>query len=108
MTLLGCLSLGCVSFLAACQKKPEAEKQEATGMAESKPAGDPCADISGLTEQEKQTRVANAYVEKSMVEGKYCSNCSFFVSGGPCGTCEIVKGPIKPEGYCTAWTAKKT
>ncbi|RJQ22614.1 MAG: hypothetical protein C4560_02175 [Nitrospiraceae bacterium] len=109
LTLLGCLSLGGVSFLASCQKKPDAEKQGAEGMAKGGPAaGDPCADISGLTEQEKQTRVANSYVGKSTIEGKQCSNCNLFSSGTPCGTCSLVRGPINPDGYCNAWVARKT
>jgi len=89
MTLLGCLSLGGVSFLASCQNKT-----------------DPCADVSGLTEQERQTRVSNGYVGKSTVEGKLCSNCSLFITGKPCGTCSLVKGPINVDGYCTAWIAR--
>lgn len=108
MTLLGCLSLGSISFLASCQRKPKAEKQGTAEMTGGKPAaGDPCNDVSGLSEPERQTRVANQYVGKSAVEGKLCSNCRFFVRGETCGTCEIVKGPINPNGYCTAWAAKE-
>ena len=107
MTLLGCLSLGGVSFLASCQNKTEAERQGATGIAKGEAAaGDPCADVSGLTEQERQTRVSNGYVGKSTVEGKLCSNCSLFITGKPCGTCSLVKGPINVDGYCTAWIAR--
>jgi hypothetical protein len=106
---LGCLSVGCASFLLSCQKKTEAERQGATEMAKGESAaGGPCADVSGLTEQEKQTRVSNAYVGKSTTEGKFCSNCSLFIEGRPCGTCSLVKGPINPDGYCTAWVAKAT
>lgn len=109
LTLLGCLSLGGVSFLPSCQKKPEAARQAAAeGMAKGESsAGDPCSDISGLTEQEKQTRVANSYVGKSTTEDKECDDCRFYSKGEPCGTCELVKGPINPGGYCTAWASRK-
>jgi hypothetical protein len=112
VTLLGCLSLGGISFLASCKNKPETAKQGAAEMAESSPAAkDLCVDVSGLTEQERQTRVTFKYTGKSPVEGKDCDECRFFAQPppeGPCGTCEIVKGPINPNGYCTAWVARKT
>jgi len=109
MTLLGCLSLGGVSFLASCQKKTEVERQGAAGMAKGEAAAaDSCANVSSLNEQEKQTRVSNGYVGKSVIEGKRCSNCSLFIPGKPCGTCSIVKGPINPDGYCTVWVARAT
>jgi len=109
LTLTGCLSLSAISFLASCKKKPEMEQKEHE-MAESKSAsGEPCTDISGLTDEEKQTRIVNHYVDDSTIEGKECDGCSFFIKpalGEPCGTCQIVKGPIDPDGYCTAWVAK--
>ena len=109
MTLLGCLSLGGGSFIVSCQKKTEAERQGASGTEKAKPAsGDPCIDVSGLTEQEKQTRVTNAYVGKSTIKGKECDDCRLFRTGDPCGTCELVKGPINPHGYCTEWVARTT
>lgn len=112
ITLLGCLSLGGISFLASCKNKPETAKQGAEEMAKGDPAaGDLCTDVSGLTGQERQTRVTFEYAGKSPVEGKDCDDCRFFVQPapeGPCGTCEIVKGPINPDGYCTAWVARKT
>jgi hypothetical protein len=108
LTLMGCLSLSAVSFLASCKKKPEMEQKE-PAMEGKSAAGEPCTDISGLTDQEKQTRIVNNYVDDSTIEGKECDGCSFFIkpaSGNPCGTCQIVKGPIDPDGYCTAWVAK--
>ncbi len=103
MTLLGCLSISGISFLSSCQKK------QGTGRVEA--AGDPCTDVSGLTEKERKTRDTYEYVGKSTVTGKYCSNCRLYKepdSGNPCGTCRIVKGPINPDGYCTAWVAQET
>jgi len=107
---MGCLSLSAVSFLASCKKKTEMEQKE-PAMAEGKSAsGEPCTDISGLTDEEKQTRIVNHYVDDSMMEGKECNNCRFFiqpVAGNPCGTCQIIKGPIDPDGYCNAWVAQE-
>jgi len=106
LTLMGCLSLSTISLLASCKKKPEMEKQKEAETAEGK---EPCTDISGPTDQEKQTRTVNHYVDDSTIEGKECEGCSFFIKpafGDPCGTCQIVKGPIDPDGYCNAWVAK--
>jgi hypothetical protein len=110
LTVMGCLSLSAISLLASCKKKPEMEKEKGVTMEEGKSTSkEPCTDISGLTDQEKQTRIVNHYVGDSTIEGKECDGCSFFIKPAfedPCGTCQIVKGPIDPDGYCTAWVAK--
>lgn len=70
---------------------------------------DPCADLSKLTEEEKQTRKEFEYVAKSPYPEKLCDNCEFWLNpaeGEFCGGCEIMEGPINPKGYCTAWVAK--
>lgn len=38
-----------------------------------------------------------------------CSNCTHFCPGSSAkakGTCEVVKGPISPHGWCLAWAPK--
>jgi len=110
-TLLGFLSLGSISFLSSCKNTPETAKQEAAEMEKGHlAAGDPCTDVSGLTEQERQTRITFKYVGKSPDAERDCDDCRFFTqpSGGPCGTCEIVRGPINPDGTCTAWSARES
>jgi hypothetical protein len=72
----------------------------------SKTDEDPCADLSKLTEEEKQTRKDFQYIAKSQFPDKLCSNCELWLTpeaGKTCGGCEIMEGPINPNGYCTAW-----
>jgi hypothetical protein len=42
-------------------------------------------------------------------EGKHCANCTAFVAppgGQVAGTCNIVAGPISPDGWCMAFTPR--
>ncbi len=68
-----------------------------------------CTDVSGLTSAEKTARTGLKYVEKSTIADKTCDNCQLYVAAkGPnaCGTCQIMKGPIHPQGYCISWVKK--
>lgn len=74
--------------------------------AKSKTDEDPCADLSKLSEEEKQTRKDFEYVSKSQFPDKLCDNCELWVApeeGTICGGCEIMEGPIHPKGYCNVW-----
>ncbi|MEJ2617574.1 MAG: hypothetical protein P8Z35_21650 [Ignavibacteriaceae bacterium] len=96
---------GAVTFLAGCGKKKEEEPGEA------KEASGPCSDLSGLTASEKETRDLYRYVSHSPHENKKCHLCNYFTppaNGARCGSCQVVKGPINPEGYCTSWVKKLT
>jgi hypothetical protein len=67
-----------------------------------------CTDVSTLTDAERTARTNLAYADASPHgEQKHCLNCRFY-QGGPdaCGTCQLVKGPINPKGYCNSWVAK--
>ena len=71
---------------------------------------DPCSDLSGLTEEEKNTRKEFAYVSKSPYPEKVCDNCELWIApkeGSLCGGCEVMEGPVDPKGYCTVWAAKE-
>lgn len=42
---------------------------------------------------------------------KICANCQLYVpaeSPDQCGGCQLIKGPIHPNGYCTSWVQKAT
>ena len=55
---------------------------------------DPCSDLSGLTEEEKQTRNQYEYVAKSPLPNQLCSNCALWIApetGKTCGGCEIMR-----------------
>ncbi len=92
LPLLGIAFVGGGLFLQSC--------------GQSKTDEDPCSDLSKLTEEEKQTRKDFEYVAKSPFPDKLCSNCELWIAPGEgktCGGCEIMQGPINPNGYCTAW-----
>jgi hypothetical protein len=42
-------------------------------------------------------------------EGKHCGNCTAFIAppaGQESGTCNIVAGPVSPNGWCMAFTPR--
>jgi len=82
------------SVLSACGKKTEP---------------DSCQDVGALSEAEKTGRSALQYTDKSPQGDKRCDNCNFWQppsDPAQCGGCQLVKGPIHPKGYCTAYAAK--
>lgn len=92
LQLLG--SLPVLSAFAACGGKNEP---------------DSCNDVSGLNDGEKAGRAALQYVDRSTFADKHCNNCNLYQPASQptqCGGCQVVKGPIHPSGYCTAWVQK--
>jgi hypothetical protein len=72
---------------------------------------DPCSDTSGLTADQLQTRKTFQYTGHSPHNDKYCSICNFFIKpqgNAHCGTCQVVKGPINPDGYCNSFIKKQS
>lgn len=67
-----------------------------------------CTNTSGLSEAELSTRTTQAYVDSSPQADKRCSNCRFYQAGQPnqCGGCQVIRGPIHPQGYCNLWVAQ--
>ena len=98
----GTILFGGSTLLAACsteQKKPASENS-------NKLSGDPCNDVSGLSDADLATRKQYSYTGQTPNQDKFCSNCLHWhpaTGSGPCGTCELVKGPINPNGYCDQW-----
>jgi hypothetical protein len=81
-------------MLAACGKKTEP---------------DSCSDVGALSDAEKMARSALQYTDRSTLADKRCELCNLFQKPpdpSQCGTCQVVKGPIHPKGYCTAFVAK--
>jgi hypothetical protein len=86
--------LGVAGALAACGKKTEP---------------DSCSDVAGLSDAEKSARAALQYTDRSPQGDKRCELCSLYQPPSDvsqCGGCQIVKGPIHPKGYCTAFVPK--
>lgn len=67
-----------------------------------------CTDTAGLAPAEVSTRQSQHYVDASPHADKHCNNCRFYTAGaaGQCGTCQVLRGPINPEGYCDLWAAQ--
>jgi hypothetical protein len=105
--LMGAAVVGGGSLLAGCGGGGD-KGESGTQTAERTTAADPCGDTSGLSDAELQMRVTLKYVAHSTEEGKHCSNCKFFQPdqySEPCGGCQLLKGPVNPDGYCTSWFA---
>ena len=115
VSLFGAAGIGAGSLLAACgggeqpAATPSAETPAAAPEAPMAEESFTCMDTTGLTEAEVEMRTTLKYVDKSTEEGKQCDNCALWVAaaeGSQCGTCQTVKGPIHPEGYCTIWAQR--
>lgn len=67
-----------------------------------------CTDTKGLSADEQAGRKGVTYMDKSTDPAKLCKNCLQFEpkGEGQCGGCKVVKGPINPDGTCTAFAAK--
>lgn len=111
--LLGAAAVGGGSLLAGCGGGADSGEsgQQTAAETETKSTaagGDPCGDTSGLSETDLQMRKNLKYVARSPEEEKYCSNCKFYQAdqyGEQCGGCQLFKGPVHPDGYCTSWFA---
>jgi hypothetical protein len=102
----GLVSAGSFSFLIQCSTK---EKESAPKMNDNntpKSTTDPCGDLTGLTGPEIEVRKNFDYVFKTPYPDKRCDNCKLWIApvqNKLCGGCKIIKGPINPDGHCTAW-----
>jgi hypothetical protein len=100
VSLFGMVAAGSSAVLSACGGG-ESTSTEPT-------AADPCADLTGLSDQDKQMRTSLGYVKAGQDPEKRCNNCNFYIApaeGSSCGGCTLFKGPVHPEGYCNSWIA---
>lgn len=98
--LLGFTTVSIPALIESCGKKNNNE-----------PASDPCTDTSSLSPDDLQTRKTFQYLGSSPNKDKFCSICNFYIKpqdDAHCGTCQIVKGPINPGGYCNSFIKKQT
>lgn len=97
-------------ILAGCgggETKPAAESTAAAPA--PAPAATGCTDTSSLAPADKAMRESLKYADKSANPEQICGGCQLFVAaaaGQTCGSCNLVKGPINKEGYCTSWVKK--
>ena len=112
VALLGVGTVGASHLLTSCgggdsQQTATPKPPQTSTPAQS--ASDPCGDLSGLTDQEKSMRTTFQYVAETADPEKHCANCALYLApegGATCGGCQIIKGPINPNGYCIQWVAK--
>ena len=67
-----------------------------------------CTDTSGLEPAQLTTRESQAYTDSSANAEQNCANCRFYTAGqaDQCGSCQVIQGPIHPDGYCNLWAAQ--
>jgi len=68
-----------------------------------------CSDVSSLSAADKTAREALKYTDASPQPDKRCSGCTLYKAApdaASCGGCQVVKGPIHPDGYCVSWAKK--
>lgn len=66
-----------------------------------------CTSTAGLTPAQVTTREAQNYVDHSPNPQETCAGCRFYTAGAAnaCGGCQVLAGPIHPEGYCDLFAA---
>jgi hypothetical protein len=101
----GVMLLGGSTLMAACGGNQNKTQSPASNQS----LNDPCSDVSNLSDSDLATRKQFNYMGRTPNKDKFCSNCLHWrglTGNGPCGTCELVKGPINPNGYCDQWMQK--
>jgi hypothetical protein len=70
-------------------------------------SGPDCSSTAGLDPTAIANRTTQQYVEHSVRASSHCSSCRFYTAGaaGGCGTCQLIAGPINPDGYCNLFSA---
>jgi hypothetical protein len=109
--LMGAVVVGGGTLMAGCGgggDKADTGSASQSGGATSS-AADPCGDLTGLTDADKQMRTTLKYVAVSTDANKNCLNCKFYQAdqhGEACGGCQLFKGPVAPKGNCSSWFAQ--
>lgn len=67
-----------------------------------------CADEGGLSADDVANRKSLVYVDKTNDLSRACDKCVLYKAAAPnsCGGCTLVKGPINPQGSCSAFSPK--
>jgi hypothetical protein len=67
-----------------------------------------CQQTAGLSADQIQLRQQQHYVDRSPHQDRKCDGCRFYQRperDGTCGGCQVVAGPIHPDGYCDLFAA---
>ena len=111
ISIFGAVAAGSSAVLTACGGGGDTSTGDAATDTATEPvaAADPCEDLSGLTDSDKQMRTTLVYVKEGQDPAKRCDNCQLYVvpaEGSSCGGCTLFKGPVHPSGYCNSWVVK--
>lgn len=93
------------SIITSCKKKEETQDVQEQAQTDTPK----CDDLSGLKPEEIEQRNNLQYTDNSPDPSKLCSNCALYIppeNNAPCGGCNLIKGPVSPNGWCTSWVPK--
>lgn len=102
--LAGSAILGAGFLISSCGGNSQNHEDETNSAA----LVDKCDDYSGLSDEEIKKRESLGYVDKTPIPEAYCANCALFLKrkeGQKCGGCQLFKGPVFDDAYCTYWAA---
>lgn len=104
-------------LLQGCGGNEPAKENSAAADKTGKPVAPPEApattiiDSSQMTQEDFDKRKNLGYVEKSPMEENRCENCALYLQpegeNKKYGGCQLLRGPIAPDGYCPYWAAKQ-
>ena len=63
-----------------------------------------CTDTTGLAPADTALRTSQQYSDASTHGADKCSACRFYTAAAEasaCGSCQVLRGPIHPDGWCT-------
>lgn len=68
-----------------------------------------CTDLSGLDDAEVNKRKTLGYLEETPITDNTCGNCQLYLpaqQNKKCGGCQLFKGPVLENAYCTYWAPR--
>lgn len=108
--LQGALATCCafaLSALSGCGKREEPASTAPAGDTAPPPTAQPDTQSAPPAAAEGSGKLAKVQVQyQEQPNGEQqCSRCQHFVAAS--NTCNLVEGPINPEGWCTLWVLKE-
>lgn len=93
--------LGGGFLFSSCEEAPKEQENNQEAY-----SGDPCENMTGLSESDLQKREQLGYEKESPIPESECNNCQLYIPAKTekdCGGCMLFKGPVYAEAYCTYW-----
>ena len=95
-----------LAFVPAITGSCRTKENKAENADKAATSSDPCQDYSALRPEDIKLRESFGYVIKSPTANKQCNNCNLWfppVEDIACGKCQLIKGPVLAEAFCTYW-----